>query len=83
MDSSHLADRFAGLDAELIRLVGEGVDQYQRLVSTPSVEALARPLAREGKGGEDEFDRVVDRRLQALRRKGQIVYQKRRWSTQP
>lgn len=73
--------RFDDIDAELLDQIDQGVDKYIRLCVTPSVKRLAQQLAKDGKEGEDGFDRVIDRRLQALRKKGLIRFSKGRWAS--
>ena len=60
---------FTEFDAQLITLIGSGASQFSQM--TGPMEPLAKPFVA---GTTTEPWRVVDRRLQALRRRGQISY---------
>lgn len=61
---------YTEFDAELVRLIGSGRRKFAALCSNTRLLELARPLASPS-GAED---RIIDRRLQALRKAGRIHY---------
>lgn len=65
---------YAALDAAIVKAVGEGVNEFYRLRYTGSIPDLAKPHA---KGNEP--CRVIDRRLQALSKVGQITFKNGKW----
>ncbi|CAD5377390.1 hypothetical protein OF001_U20317 [Pseudomonas sp. OF001] len=64
--------KYAEFDAKLLGLISAGKQTFTELQVCTAVEAA--PLA----GGGEPF-RVVDRRLQALRKAGKIRYAKGKW----
>lgn len=67
---------YAVLDAELERLIGSGVREFSALISNAKLRELARsfvsPSLLVSPIGADS--RIIDRRLQALRKAGRIKY---------
>lgn len=60
------------LDAKLIAAIAGGCNTLTRLMGNLSVLALAKPLAKR----PSDADRVIDRRLQGLRKASKILYSK-------
>lgn len=61
---------YTEFDAELVCLIGSGSRVFSALCSNTRLLELARPLVSQS-GAED---RIIDRRLQALRKAGRIHY---------
>lgn len=61
---------YTEFDAELVRLIGSGSRVFSALCSSTKLRELARPFVSPS-GAED---RIIDRRLQALRKAGRIHY---------
>ena len=61
---------YTEFDAELVRLIGSGNRVFSALCSNTKLLELARPFV--SPSGEE--DRLIDRRLQALRKAGRIHY---------
>jgi len=61
---------YTEFDAELVRLIGSGSRAFSALCSNTRLLELARPFVSQS-GAED---RIIDRRLQALRKAGRIHY---------
>ena len=61
---------YTEFDAELVRLIGSGSRVFSALSSNTKLRELARPFVSPS-GAED---RIIDRRLQALRKAGRIHY---------
>lgn len=66
---------YTEFDAELVRLIGSGSRVFSALSSNTNLRELARPFVSPS-GAED---RIIDRRLQALRKAGRIHYGTRTW----
>lgn len=64
--------KYAEFDAEMLRLINGGCDTATNL--TVRLRDLAEKV-----DSETEPYRVVDRRLQYLRKKGEIMYYNKRW----
>ncbi len=73
---------YTAFDAELLRLIAAGKNQMMLLDSRKEnglLFELAKPhCVRPGKSAEVEW-RIIDRRLQALRKKGAIRYYGKVW----
>jgi hypothetical protein len=65
---------FEKLDAAIVKAIESGKNKFY--IITAAVEPLALPLAL---GGPQHAYRVVDRRLQALRKRGLIAYSGVEW----
>jgi hypothetical protein len=63
--------RFKEIDAAIIAKIGQGCTQFAQLSNNQELEALAMPLS---EGRRSHAWRVLDRRLQALRKAGRIAY---------
>lgn len=61
--------RYAEVDERIVKLISEGWNEFQHLTCFVDLMALCTPLA-----GEQPYWRVIDRRLQALRKAGKIKY---------
>lgn len=71
------ASSFEPLDQALLRAIAAGDTQFHAL--SMAVSAIAEPLAKPDRWGVRSTDRLVDRRLQALRRRGAIAYGAGHW----
>lgn len=70
--------KYADLDEAIVRAVRAGHDEFYRL--WPAVADCTRQvLARHGRTRWVEVDRVVDRRLQAIRKRGELRFENGRW----
>lgn len=73
---------YTAFDAELLRLIADGKNQMMLLDNRKEngrLFELAKPhCVRPGKYAEVEW-RIIDRRLQALRKKGVIRYNGKVW----
>lgn len=65
--------KYVDLDSAILTAIAGGIPTFHRI--TARVAHIAKPF---GKGDHDTF-RVVDRRLQALRKSGLIVFEKKGW----
>lgn len=63
----------AQLDAKLLELIGRGTGVFGAIAAQKDVIALAEPLTTE----KSEPWRIVDRRLQALRKAGKISFSRK------
>lgn len=72
---------YAAFDAELLRLIAAGNNRMMHLESNRRLLNMAKPFAAASKGpfGVPEW-RVIDRRLQALRKKGVIAHDGKAWA---
>ena len=61
---------YSAFDAELLHLIRTGVREFGALVGAPSLRKLASPFVT---ARAPEW-RIIDRRLQALRKAGRIYY---------
>lgn len=61
---------YTAFDAELVRLIGSGRREFAALCSNTNLCELARPFV----SPSSAEDRIIDRRLQALRKAGRIHY---------
>jgi hypothetical protein len=67
-------------DAKLIELIASGKDSAGVLEYKTELRALAEPHRTIDRwGSKTEYYRVVDRRLQALRKAGRLQYHAGRW----
>ena len=70
--------KYADFDAKVLGLIRKGVSTFAELV--PHLLGDAEPFCQSGRGPyPTEPWRIVDRRLQALRKAGRIVYAEGRW----
>lgn len=71
---------YTAFDAELMRLIKLGFNTFTT-IQTPKVLDMAKPFCRNSKSpyGDTPEWRIVDRRLQALRKAGKIRYIGGRW----
>lgn len=60
---------YAAFDAELLRLIARGFNNFTAL-HTPEIRKLAQRFT----SYSSDTSRVIDRRLQALRKAGKITY---------
>lgn len=67
-----MMSKFKGLDELLLEQIGQGINTFARLQNR-RVKELALPHARVS-AHDVEWDRVIDRRLQALRKAGKITF---------
>lgn len=72
-----MSAKFATLDEAILAAIKEGRTTFVSIVG--NVEAMAKPLATPDRWGRSNHDRVVDRRLQALRKQGRIAYKAKQW----
>lgn len=72
--------KYQELDAALISAIKNGADTMSALDSNKKVHALTKPHQVKDRWGHltPEF-RIIDRRLQALRKAGLIAYHSKRW----
>lgn len=70
--------KFEKLDAEIVKEIGACRNTFSTMRGL--VWELARQVAPKDRWGRMDECRVVDRRLQALRKRGVIHYQGGRWS---
>lgn len=73
-----MSAKFVSLDEAILAAIKTGRTTFVSIVG--NVEALAKPLATPDRWGRSNHDRVVDRRLQALRKQGKIAYKAKEWS---
>lgn len=66
------------LDAAIIRRIKDGASEFKSIHSG-KVEAEALAITFMNRENTYELSRYTDRRLQALRKKGVIVYRNREW----
>lgn len=67
---------YTNFDSQLLLLIGNGVSTFTQL--TGRLEPLAIPFCKDSKNKSP--GRVVDRRLQALRRAKKITYLRTGWA---
>lgn len=65
-------NRFDNLDAAILKAIDAGLTTYWAI--SQRVQELAKPHTQ-----RPDWSRVVDRRLQALRKKGAITFEKKEW----
>jgi hypothetical protein len=63
--------RFKGIDDAIVAEIGKGCTQFAQLLNNQELEALAIQLS---EGRHSHAWRVLDRRLQAIRKAGRIAY---------
>lgn len=68
-------DRFTAIDSAIVMAIGRGSDTFASLCKHPEVMPTAEAMASRQSYG----DRVIDGRLQALKKAGAIRYVNRRW----
>lgn len=67
-------------DARLLKAIANGADELSALATNTDLKRLAEPHRSVDRWGrKTEYHRVVDRRLQALRKAGRILYHAGRW----
>jgi len=68
-------------DSALKQKIANGCDTLNALTGNTELKKLAEPHRTPGRWGiGTPYFRIVDRRLQALRKKGELIYQDKRWS---
>jgi hypothetical protein len=73
--------KYDEFDAALMSAIQNGADTMSALDSNKKLVALAKPHCRPDPWGNlTPVFRIIDRRLQALRKQGSIVFHNRRWS---
>jgi hypothetical protein len=73
--------RFKEIDDAIVAKIGQGCTQFAQLSRNAELEELAKPLT---DGMYSYAWRVIDRRLQALRKAGRIAYDRKAgWSVVP
>jgi hypothetical protein len=70
--------KYEKLDAEIVKEIGAGRNTFSTMRGL--VWEFARQVAPRDRWGRMDEGRVVDRRLQALRKRGLLRYQYKRWS---
>lgn len=74
-----MAQNYTDIDMAIQQVIGtKGAATFHVIASNVSVSTLAEPLAERG-GVVATADRVVDRRLQALRKAGCIEHTRAGW----
>lgn len=73
--------RFDQLDAAIRAAVTAGNQQYRTIAD--AVREVAEPATIPDRYGQRDWGRLVDRRLQALRKAGVLVFAGRRWAVSP
>jgi len=68
-------DRFSAIDSAIVMAIGQGSQTFAALCKHPEVMPTAEAMASRQSYG----DRVIDGRLQALKKAGSIRYANRRW----
>ena len=72
--------KYDEFDAALTSAIQNGADTMSALDSNKKLIALAKPhCGRDHWGNQTPVFRIIDRRLQALRKQGTIVFHNRRW----
>jgi hypothetical protein len=73
-------DKYAILDAEILREIRRGNGQFSDMLAP--LRYIALEHAKPDRWNRKDGPRVIDRRLQALRKKGVITYSRKDgWST--
>lgn len=67
------------LDARIVAAIGDGAETFSQIFQRTKV--LALPLTKADRWGKRNSDRLVDRRLQVLRKAGLIAYMQGKWTT--
>lgn len=72
--------KYEEFDAALLSAICNGADKLDAMCGNQKLKSLAQPLREKDRWGNltDVF-RIIDRRLQALRKKGMIAYNGTRW----
>lgn len=73
--------KYAELDEAILGAIKNGCEDFHAIQTSPRVSPLSWALAKPDRWGSTDPWRVIDRRLQALRKAGRIVYANRKWST--
>lgn len=66
--------KFEELDALIVSTVRGGKSRFSEIVAVSEVERLAKQLCSKDRWGNIHHDRLVDSRLQSLRRAGSLTY---------
>lgn len=75
--------KYEEFDAALLNAIRNGADKLDAMCGNAKIKALAQPLREKDRWGHlTEVFRIIDRRLQALRKKGRIAYTGARWVVQ-
>lgn len=72
-----MTGKFTTLDDAILAAIKAGRTTFVSIVG--NVEDLAKHLATPDRWGKISHDRLVDRRLQALRKQGKIAYKAKQW----
>lgn len=67
---------YTAFDAELLVRIEAGFDNFTSLAKLPTLRQLGKQFESE----RSDYGRVIDRRLQALRKAGKIRYSGGAWS---
>ena len=67
-----MSNRFDYLDTAILKAIDSGITTYTAICNR--VQSYAQPLTH-----RHDWQRVVDRRLQAIRKRGGIVFEKKEW----
>ena len=67
-----MSNRFDNLDLAILKAIDSGITTYTAICGR--VQSHAQPLAH-----RPDWQRVVDRRLQAIRKRGGVVFEKKEW----
>lgn len=76
-----MAKDFTEIDAAILARIHQAPCNFTQLLM-PAIRAHAWELAIPDRRGNRDAGRVLDRRLQALRKRGLIAYSKGQWSAQ-
>ena len=71
---------YSTLDNAICAAIHSGADNFTRLTSQRSVMDIAAAVAERKNGFAGLGWRVIDRRLQALRKAGKIIYKGGKWT---
>ena len=69
-----MSEMFKAIDEAIVAKIGQGRTQFVQLSYNSDLEALAKPLA---DGLHSPAWRVIDRRLQSLRKAGRIAFDRK------
>lgn len=78
-----ISNTYDQLDKLIINRVSHEACTFTNLYGNSAVRSMAEDLAKPDLYGRKAGDRVIDRRLQALRKSGRILYSKGRWHLTP
>lgn len=73
--------KYQRIDDRIIEMIGKGYNTFTYLLNPDAAGAMAKELTSSSRNSG--ADRLVDRRLQALRKQGRITYSKGKWVVTP